>query len=256
MKASTTVNSKSYIQIIVVISLIIVWQLSSLRLPSILLPSPLETLQALWSMTKSGELMQQLYESTLRMLTGLGIGFIIAVTCGLFAGKYGVVYEALRPIYSIIMGIPPIIVVVLAMVWFGTSSLVPIFVVSVLVFPVIFLNTADGWRNLDKNLIEMATIYNSSPLHTLKHIILPGLAVPILTAVSLAAGSAVRITIMAELLGANSGIGYSLALARVHINTAKVFAWTIISILIIILLDHFVINRVKRYVLKWNKQEG
>ncbi|UTW68743.1 hypothetical protein KHA80_14980 [Anaerobacillus sp. HL2] len=49
---------------------------------------------------------------------------------------------------------------------------------------------------------------------------------------------AVRITIMAELLGSDSGIGFSLALARINIDTAKVFAWTIVSIMIIIIIDH------------------
>lgn len=42
-----------------------------------------------------------------------------------------------------------IIVVVLAMVWFGTGSMVPVFVVAVLMFPGTYLNTADGWRSID-----------------------------------------------------------------------------------------------------------
>jgi NitT/TauT family transport system permease protein len=254
MKGFITENKNWLIRSIVVFLLIVVWQIVSLNLPSILIPSPVETVMELIKMVTNGELMTQISQSISRMFIGLGVGFIIAAICGLWAGKNKVIYEAFRPIYSLIMGLPPIIVVVLAMVWFGTGSVVPIFVVSVLVFPVIFLNIADGWRNIDQQLIEMATIYKSTPFHTLRHIILPGLAVPILTATSLAVGSAVRITIMAELLGADSGIGYSLALARVNINTAKVFAWTIISILIIILLDHFVINPIKKYTLRWNRE--
>ncbi|MFE8696607.1 ABC transporter permease [Cytobacillus sp. FJAT-53684] len=253
MKASITKNKKRFTRIFVLFLLLCIWQVCSFYLPSILLPSPLETWNELIKLILNGELAGQLSQSALRMLLGLVIGILIAITCGLFAGRFEFVYEAFRPIYSIIMGLPPIIVVVLAMVWFGTSTVVPTFVVSVLVFPVIYLNTADGWRNIDKQLLEMGAIYKISPFQNLRHIILPGLAVPIISAISLAVGSAVRITIMAELLGANSGIGYSLALARVNINTAKVFAWTIICILIILILDHFVLNPIKSFILRWNK---
>lgn len=235
--------------------LIGIWQGLSMSLPSILVPSPVETGMAFIHMIQSGELIQQLLQSITRMLTGFVIGMVVAILCGLIAGNFSFVYEAFRPILSLLLGIPPIIVVVLAMVWFGTGSVIPIFVVSVLVFPSIYLNTADGWRNIDRQLLEMAKVYKSSTFHTLKHIILPGLAVPIFTAISLATGSAVRITIMAELLGSDEGIGYSLALARVNIDTAKVFAWTLISILLISMIDNFVINPLKKATLSWNNEE-
>lgn len=256
MRIFTTKNKDWLVKIFVVISLFAAWQMLSMYLPSIIFPSPLETAQALLNITLKGKLVEQLLQSSGRMFLGLSIGFVIAIIFGLLAGKYDVIYEAFRPIHSLLLGLPPIIIVVLAMVWFGTGSFVPVFVVSVLVFPGLYLNTAEGWRNIDRQLIEMAAIYRSSPFQTVKHIILPGLAVPILTAVSLAVGSAVRITIMAELLGSDSGIGYALALARVNINTAEVFAWTIICIFIIIILDYLVINPFKKFVLRWNKQEG
>ncbi len=244
-----------FVQFCTVFILIAAWQVLSLYLPSILFPSPIETLKAFVHMVQSGELVKQIGESSLRMVIGLFIGMILAIICGLIAGNYSIIYDAFRPLLSLLLGLPPIILVVLAMVWFGTGWIVPIFVVSVLVFPSIYLNTADGWRNIDKQLLEMAHLYKSSPFHTLKHIILPGLAVPIFTAISLASGSAVRITIMAELLGSDNGIGYSLALARVNIDTARVFAWTLVSVAIIIILDHFIIHPLKRKTLKWNMEE-
>lgn len=256
MKGSITKNKDdTWVPFCTVFILIAAWQILSLNLPSILFPSPLETLTAFVQMVQSGELVKQIGVSSVRMFMGFLIGMFLAIICGLIAGQYSIVYRAFSPILSLLLGLPPIILVVLAMVWFGTGWIVPVFVVSVLVFPGIYLNTADGWRNIDKQLLEMAHLYKSSPFHTLKHIILPGLTVPIFTAVSLASGSAVRITIMAELLGADNGVGYSLALARVNIDTARVFAWTLVSVAIIILLDHFVIHPLKRKTLKWNMEE-
>ncbi|MBP2241508.1 NitT/TauT family transport system permease protein [Cytobacillus eiseniae] len=256
MKGSITKNKHSYfMQAVTIVFILIIWVILSNQFPSILIPSPVETFQGFLSLVESGELFEQLLTSITRMAIGFTIGMVLATGCGLLAGKYPLLYEAFRPIISILLGIPPIILVVLAMVWFGTGSLIPILVVSVLVFPTFFLNTADGWRNIDSQLLEMAKLYNRSPLQVLKDIIIPSLTVPIFTAISLAAGSSVRITIMAELLGSDNGIGASLSYARINIDTAKVFAWTLLSILIIIAIDYLVINPFKKVILRWKVKE-
>lgn len=235
--------------------LIVLWSALSFKYPSILIPSPLETFQALFHLFESGELAKQFLLSMSRMVTGFSIGMCIGISTGLFAGRYPLMYEAMKPIISFLLGIPPIILVVIAMVWFGTSSLIPIFVVSLLVFPTFYLNTANGYRSIDHQLLEMAAIYNKSPWQTLKHVIIPGLMIPIFTAISLASGGAVRTTIMAELLGASSGMGSALSMARINIDTAKVFAWTFVSILAILLIDYLLINPLKKFVMKWDLRE-
>lgn len=256
MKGSITENKLSYfMQALTVMLILFVWIILSNHFPSILIPSPLETFHAFLSLLESGELLKQLLTSLTRMAMGFTIGMVLAVGCGLLAGKYPLLYEAFRPIISIVLGIPPIILVVLAMVWFGTGSMIPILVVGVLVFPTFYLNTADGWRNIDAQLLQMAVIYNRSSLQILKDIIIPSLTVPIFTAISLAAGGSVRITIMAELLGADNGIGASLSYARINIDTAKVFAWTLLSILIILIIDYLIINPFKKVIFRWKLKE-
>jgi NitT/TauT family transport system permease protein len=101
----------------------------------------------------------------------------------------------------------------------------------------------------------MAAVYEVPWWRTMRHIILPALAVPVFTAVSLASGLAVRITIMAELLGSDDGAGYMIALARTNLDTAKVFAWAVILISLVILLDYAVINPLKRFATRWETEQ-
>ncbi|MCM3702046.1 ABC transporter permease [Paenibacillus macerans] len=259
MMRSITINKPGKrslgVKCLAVLVLIGVWQWISLSLPDILFASPLDTLRALARMARSGELARQLLTSGGRMLAGFFCGTAAGIAAGLLAGIFSIFYEAMRPVLSLLMGIPPIILVVLAMVWFGTGATVPVFVVSLLVFPSIYLNTADGWRGIDRQLLQMAEVYRIGPMKKLRYIVIPGLAVPIFTAVSLAAGSAVRTTIMAELLGSDNGIGYSLAFARVNLDTAKVFAWTFVSIVAIQGMDLFVIKPLRKFALRWNHEE-
>lgn len=256
MKASTISRNKSrIIQLSSCLVLLLLWYALSTHYPSILIPSPLETFQSLGSLVQNGELATQFVLTMSRMLSGFVMGMLVGVSMGLFAGRFQIVYEAMKPIISFLLGIPPIILVVIAMVWFGTSPIIPILVVSILVFPTFYLNTANGYRSIDGQLLEMATVYNKSPWQTLQHIIMPGLAMPLFTAISLAAGGAVRITIMAELLGASSGMGSALSMARINIDTAKVFAWTLVSVVTILLIDYMIIHPLKKYVMKWDNKE-
>lgn len=144
---------------------------------------------------------------------------------------------------------------VLALIWFGTGGVVPVFVVAVLVFPLIFLNTADDRRAVDRKLLEMAAVHRVPWPRILRHIVLPALAAPVLTAVSLASGLTVRITVMAELLGSDNGVGYRIALARTNLDTATVFAWTLVLVALVILLDYAVVGPVKRLANRWQTDE-
>ena len=198
-----------------------------------------------------GELWRRLATTLWRMALGWGIGSVVGIVLGLVAGRFEPVYDALRPTQSLLLGVPPVVLVVVAMIWFGSGSLVPIAVVSVLIFPIVYVNTAQGWRSLDLRLVEMARIYGKGSGEVLRHVILPGLAVPIFTGLSVSAGFAVRISVMAELLASDSGIGYSIALARVNINTAKVFAWALVSVVLVAVIDVLIVNPLKRRALRW-----
>lgn len=242
------------VKLLTVLGMLLAWQALALRTPEVLIPSPLETLLAAGELVRSGELVEQLSRSLLRMLLGFAIGASGAVLCGLAAGGSTLVYDAFRPIQSVLLGTPPIIIVVLALIWFGTGGVVPVFVVAILIFPIIFLNTADGRRNVDRRLLEMSAVYDVPWWRKMRHVILPALAVPVFTGVSLASGVAVRITIMAELLGAGDGAGYMIALARTNLETAEVFAWAVILIALVILLDYAVISPLKRLTTRWDTE--
>jgi NitT/TauT family transport system permease protein len=227
------------------------WQAASLGFPALILPSVPETVEALLGMAMSGELWRRLATTLWRMALGWVIGSVVGILLGLVAGRFEPVYDALRPTQSLLLGVPPVVLVVVAMIWFGSGSLVPIVVVSVLIFPIVYVNTAQGWRSLDLRLVEMARIYGKGSGEVLRHVILPGLAVPIFTGLSVSAGFAVRISVMAELLASDSGIGYSIALARVNINTAKVFAWALVSVVLVAVIDVLIVNPLKRRALRW-----
>lgn len=228
------------------------WQLAAAQTVPLVLPSPYDTLLAAKELLVSGALMEEVHRTLSRTLVGFAWGSAAGITLGLVTGRFRYAFELLRPLHTALLGAPPIVVVVIALIWFGTGGAVPVFVVGLLIFPIVYLNTAEGWRNLDRGLLEMSSVYGRPLRRTLAAIILPGLAVPVLSGLSLAAGFALRIAIMAELLASNSGIGHSIALARVNIQTDRVFAWTLISIALLVGVDYLLIRPFKARINRWN----
>lgn len=228
------------------------WQIGASQTVPLILPSPRDTLLAAKELLLSGALLEEVRLTLGRTALGFAWGAASGIALGLLTGRFAFAFELLRPLHTVLLGVPPIVVVVIALIWFGTGGTVPIFVVGLLIFPIVYLNTADGWRNLDRGLLEMSRVYGRSAWRLLRNIILPGLAVPVLSGISLAAGFALRIAIMAELLASNSGIGHSIALARVNIQTDRVFAWTLISLVLLVGIDYLLIRPFKARVNRWD----
>ncbi len=111
------------------------------------------------------------------------------------------------------MTIPVIIVAGLAMLWFGLGDFTVMFVVALIVLPTMYVNTVAGLRTIDRDLVEMGRVYRFSRRLLLREVYLPGIASPSIAGLTLATGIAVRAVVLAEVLGAASGIGHAFSRA-------------------------------------------
>lgn len=121
-------------------------------------------------------------------------------------------------------------IILLALIWF-TSELVPVFVTVLTAFPIITGNVVEGFKNVDRNLIEMAKSYRMGKRNLFIHVYLPSLY-PYLTAGSSSAlGLTWKVVVMAEVLAQPArAVGTGLAEAKLQLDTAEVFAWTTVAV--------------------------
>ena len=144
----------------------------------------------------------------------------------------------------------------MAMVWFGLGTTMAVFLVALLVFPLMHINTLEGFKSIDRSYLEMAKVFKIPVLVKLKKIYLPGIVHSFIAGFSLSAASSVRLTIMAELIGAREGMGQKIAISRSYLETDVLFAWVIIIIIIIIMLEWLVIRPLNRFANSWKIQTG
>lgn len=247
MTNSTAKLTKRYYYLAGVFLLGLGWQVLSMCYSQVLVPSPMETLKAMVMLYQSGELKENLIITFQRQIAGVSIGITGGLIGGLLAGCFKRLELLMQPLISFLLAVPAIIFVTMAMVWLGMGTNMTIFLVSLLVFPVMHTNTVEGLKSIDRALLQMAQVYRLPRLFTLSKIYLPGMRHSLVAGLSLAMASSIRLTIMAEMLGAREGMGQRVAIARAYLETDHLFAWIMVLLVILVCLEFIVIRPLKRW---------
>jgi len=232
-KNSRVFKNRYIITIISVVFLIFIWHLSAVYIAAeIILPYPITVLKSLILVLFSQNFLIKLFYTLLRGLLGFIISYISGIFIGVLAGIFKTFRTIITPIISVIRSTPVISVILLALIWFDVNY-VPIFVAFLMAFPIVCGNIIEGITTVDKNLLEMANVYNIPLKKQIFKIYIPSIVPFIIAGASLSLGVVWKVIIAAEVLSQPKwGVGTSLNEAKSYLITEEVFAWTIIAILL------------------------
>jgi NitT/TauT family transport system permease protein len=242
---------KSLIQLAGVLALIAVWQYLADQLSNMILATPKQTFSRLAELIMDAEFWQTLQVSLTRLTIALSVACFIGFSLGVIAGRKAWVRDFLAPARWLLMSIPPVIVVLLAMLWFGMGSAMVIFITVILLSPTVYVNTQKNVSKIDKHWLELATIYQFSFYQRLTKIYIPAIAPPLCATLVIVCCSGVRIVVLAEVLGSHEGIGYQLANASSNFETPELYAWVLISLLIVAILELLLLRPIQHRLLHW-----
>ena len=93
-------------------------------------------------------------------MIGLAIGAGVGLILGVLAGLEPRLRSFLEPLRWVGMTMPAIIIIALAMLWFGLGDFTVIFMVAAIVVPTMYVNTVAGVLALDRRLVEMGGVYH------------------------------------------------------------------------------------------------
>lgn len=215
----------------------------------ILLASPFQVLQRLCVLIFTANFWQSVFISFLRTATGYILGVALGTLLACLTSASKIANEVLSPIISIARSTPVASFIILALVWIQ-KDYVPIFIVLLIVFPVIWSNVSEGISNTPKRYLESAKIYNLSFFKTVKavyfHSVLPSFTAGCTAALGLAWKSGAAAEVLAMPV---KSIGYHLYRSKIDIETADLFAWTAVVILLSAVLEKII-----KKLLKSNKK--
>ncbi len=191
-----------------VVIILIVWQLVAPFISPIFFTSPSAIAQAFYETTVNGELPYFLGQSLEVMVYGLLAAIVVGIPLGIAMARIRWLDWALDLPINALYAMPLVAVVPLLVLWFGIYLKAKIIVVFLFaVFPVL-INTYQGVRECDKNMLEVAQSFRSSELRTWQDVLLPFALPYIIAGVRLAIGRGLIGMIIAEFYTTISGLGF------------------------------------------------
>ncbi len=256
MSYSTSKNKRILIGAAGIMVVLLFWTLLSRSFHTLILPSPLESIEAIKGLWSSGELTKNLLITLTRTFVGFSMAIIIGSVLAILFKSSEFWQHFFRPLITIIQTTPPVIWLALAVIWFGIAdNLTPIFLIFIVTFPVIFISIFSGLDNINLQLIEMARVYRCSKSKIILNIYLPSLIPHLVSAMSIGLAFAWKSTIFAEFIGSSSGIGFALSMANSNLQTEKLFGWALVLILLMLIFEYGILQPIKAYVTRWEYHE-
>jgi sulfonate transport system permease protein len=232
---------------------LIVWE-SAARLgevPPHLLPAPSKVGRTAIKLIADGSLLQDLGISLLRAATGFVLGGGIGFALGIMVGFSRLAEALIDRSVQMVRAIPFLALLPLVIVWFGVGEAQKVFLVGLGVAFPIYINTTLGIRQVDPKLLELGRVQGLGAWQLIRRIVLPGALPSILTGVRYALATAWLALVVAETIGADSGIGFLAMDAREFLRT-DVIVLTILIYAAIGVAADAVARALERRLLAWH----
>lgn len=224
------------------ILLIVVWQIAGATgiLPERILPAPQLIAESAIELLRSGELVDALAVSSVRVAQGFALGAVAGLVLGVIVGTSRYADAILDPPLQMLRALPHLGLIPLFILWFGIGEAPKVLLIALgVVFP-IYLNTASGLRQIDPKLRDMATVFGFSRRQRLTEVILPSIAPQVLVGVRQSLAIAWLTLIVAEQLNATTGLGYLIMNARDYFRIDVIIVGLVVYALLGILTDALV----------------
>lgn len=227
------------------------WQFAATFTSALILPEPLSVLKRAFEIISADK--ATLIITAKRAFVAIVAAFCVGSFLGIIAANFKSLAAFIKPFVDILQGIAPIIWVVIALFWFGIGDVSVIFVVFVTLVPLCFGSSFMSVFNLDKNLSELCKAYKLGVLKRLRVFYLPAMLPFLLSNLSLIFAMGIKIVVMAELLGAVSGVGARLNDARNFLDSEQIFAFVVLMIGLIFLFESLVIKPLRIIFMPWQR---
>ena len=233
--------------------LVALWWGASLAVEPYVVPPPERVFARIVTLTVSGDLPMNLLTTLARVLAGFALAVAIGVPGGILLGSNRALGSFFEPVLPVLNTVSSAIWSIFAIVWFGLSAMTPIFVVLMTALPLIVTNVWQGTQAVNADYVELAQALRFSRTKTLVKIYLPSILPYFFSGARLAFGFGWRVSLVAETLGSSSGVGYRLRQAADLIQMDQVFAWTIVQIAMMLVIEIGMLAPLERHLFRWRR---
>lgn len=203
----------------------------------VFLPTPLQSLLRFTEWLTADDLLSDVGISVARVFGGFALSAVIAVPLGVLIGTYAPVKALLEPLADFSRYLPAVAFIPLIMLWVGIDESAKIAVIFVGTFFQMLLMVAEDIARVPNAPIEAAKTMGATDGEVMQHVLIPAAKPAILDTLRSTMGLAWTYLVVAELVAANSGLGFSILKAQRFLQTDKIFVGILLIGLVGLMTD-------------------
>jgi NitT/TauT family transport system permease protein len=232
--------------------LIGIWSgaVSAFAIPDYLLPGPSAVFGAMWQGFASGDIWPHIGTTLLETFVGYAIGSILAVAMGALLAESRTFERFVYPVLIGLQATPKVALGPIILVWFGFGMTSKVVLVALVCFFPLFVNTVNGIRRTDIDLLDACRAFSATRSYLLFHVKIPAAAGDIFSGLQIGVSLALIGAVVGEFLSAQSGLGYLIASASVSMSVSTMFSGVILLALIG-LIGSQIVRSIHRRVVFW-----
>jgi NitT/TauT family transport system permease protein len=237
--------------LVVLAVLLIVWEAVARRYGAYVMPSPGAVLRGLVEVVAPGEVWKHAGASLYRIAIGFGAALVLAVLMGLVSFLWRPARIAVADVVTVLNSTSVFVWIVVSLVWFGLTDMAPIFTTFMITLPVVASNVVEGVASVDRRLLEMGQVYRLSGWEKFRSIVIPSTIPHMVAGMKVGFGLALKVSVVAEIFGVTSGIGYVMNYSREILATQMVFVWALVMVAIMLVIDKLLFESLARRLERW-----
>ncbi|MDO4977771.1 MAG: ABC transporter permease [Eubacteriales bacterium] len=214
------------------------------------LPTPLAILQAGIEMAADGTLWANIFISLQRIFAGVFIGTLLAFIVAILFVKFKKVKALINPIFNFIGPIPVIALLPAVVIWFGIGESSKLIIIAFSTFMVVLSYALDGMKNTDPLLIRSAMSLGANSYQVFTKVIIKSAMPNIFSGIKASLSGSFAAMVVAEMMGATSGLGYVIINAKAWFKMNNMFL-AIVMIGLLYTLFYFIITMLEGYLFRW-----
>ena len=242
--------------IVIVVVLLGLWQLAAsldvianaLNIEPFLVPSPSEIAQSLWA--DRSLLLDNGWVTLQEVLAGFALSVVAGVAFAVVLHLSPMLRRAFYPLLIASQTVPIVVIAPILVVWLGFGIGPKLVIIALICFFPITVNTLDGLRSVDPDLLKMMRTLDASRLQTFRRVEGPSALPYFFSGAKIAVAVAVIGAVFGEWAGSSSGLGHLIQQASAQLQTARTFAAVVVlSALAIVLFG--LLALIERRVAWW-----
>lgn len=230
------------------------WEVISLFFPPVIFPGPATLVARMITIYSDPASYAVVGESLSRIFEGFVISMLAGTAFGVLMGLKRDVEIFFDSWIMVLLTVPAVCWAFLSVLWFGISQVAPILTIVLIVFPFVVMNVWEGTKALEKDLMEMASVYRADRALMLRKVLIPQLMPYLFSSLRIALSLSWKIALVAEAFGAGSGVGQELMNQFQDTRVDMMLAWGVSFMIVMVLIDLLVFRPWARRAFAWRQQ--